>query len=77
MELLVGTSLGQQRFVLIAGYDGENIAREAKAIVPSASAWLNGHVRHRQSYYQKAITDSIAWSVSTDRGDMANSAAFT
>src|ERR1017187_4430679 len=67
MELLVGTSLGQQRFVLIAGYDGENIAREAKAIVPSASAWLNGRVRHRQSYYQKAITDSIAWSVSTYR----------
>jgi hypothetical protein len=52
-------SLGQQRFVVVANCQGGYVAREAKAMVPSATAWLHGKVSHCQSYYQKAITNSI------------------
>jgi uncharacterized protein (DUF2252 family) len=52
-------SLGQQRFVAIAGWEGGCIAREAKAMVPSACAWLNGKVGNRQSYYEKAIQAAV------------------
>jgi uncharacterized protein (DUF2252 family) len=34
-------SLGRQRFVALADWDGGQIAREAKAVVPSACVWLN------------------------------------
>jgi Uncharacterized protein conserved in bacteria (DUF2252) len=52
-------SLGQQRFVAIAEWEGGCIAREAKAMVPSACAWLNGKVGNRHSYYEKAIQAAI------------------
>ena len=48
-------SLGQQRFVAIGSWEGSHIAREAKAMLPSACVWLDGRIRNRQSYYQKAI----------------------
>src|SRR5258708_4837263 len=48
-------SLGQQRFVAIAEWEGGCIAREAKAMVPSSCAWLNGHSSDRNPYYQRAI----------------------
>src|ERR1700694_5186612 len=52
-------SLGQQRFVAIADWEGGHIAREAKAMLPSACVWLNGRIRNRQSYYQKAIQFAV------------------
>src|SRR5450631_2960414 len=52
-------SLGQQRFVAIANWRGGFIAREAKAMLPSACAWLNGRIGHRQSYCQKAISSAV------------------
>jgi uncharacterized protein (DUF2252 family) len=52
-------SLGQQRFVAIAEWEGGCVAREAKAMVPSACAWLNGKVGNRQSYYEKAIQSAV------------------
>ena len=52
-------SLGQQRFVAIANWEGGQIAREAKAVLPSACIWLNGHVGHRQSFYQQAIKSAV------------------
>jgi hypothetical protein len=52
-------SLGQQRFVAIAGWEGGHIAREAKAMLPSACAWLDGHSGHRQSHYQKAMQSAV------------------
>lgn len=52
-------SLGQQRFVAIARWKGACIAREAKAMLPSACMWLNGHVGHCQSYYPRAISAAI------------------
>jgi len=48
-------SLGQERFVAIAECNGGYIAREAKALVPSASAWLAGHVGKHQSCYQRIM----------------------
>ena len=51
-------SLGQERFVAIAKCEGSNIAREAKALVPSASVWLRrGH--KGQSYYQSTMDSAV------------------
>ncbi len=36
-------SRGHQRFVALQNYCGGLVAREAKALVPSAAAWLNGN----------------------------------
>lgn len=52
-------SLGQQRFVAIAQFDGGFIAREAKAMLPPASVWLNGHDGHGQSYYRQIIQSAV------------------
>jgi hypothetical protein len=55
-------SLGQQHFVAIANWCGGCIAREAKAMVPSAWAWLdsqkNSH-SNSQSYYQETIKSAV------------------
>ena len=52
-------SLGQERFVAIATWQGGYIAREAKLMVPSACSWLNGQVEHSQSWYEKAMTSAV------------------
>lgn len=52
-------SLGQQRFVLIAYFDGSFIAREAKAMVPSACVWLTGRNGHGQSNYKNIIQSAV------------------
>jgi hypothetical protein len=51
-------SLGQERFVAIAHWNGGLIAREAKAVVPSACAWLEGRVS-RQSFYQRTMAGAV------------------
>jgi hypothetical protein len=40
-------SLGRQRFVALANWRGGLIAREAKALAPSAAAWLGPHSNGR------------------------------
>jgi hypothetical protein len=52
-------SLGQLRFVAISKWHGGFVAREAKAVVPSASVWMKGKVAHYQSYYERAIRSSV------------------
>jgi hypothetical protein len=52
-------SLGQERFVAIARWQGGCIAREAKLMVPSACSWLKDEVGHGQSWYEKAITSAV------------------
>jgi hypothetical protein len=52
-------SLGQERFVAIAQWQGGCIAREAKLMVPSACSWLNDQVGQGQSWYEKAITSAV------------------
>ena len=52
-------SLGQERFVAIAKWQGGCIAREAKFMVPSACSWLNDQTKHQQSWYEKAISSAV------------------
>ena len=52
-------SLGQERFVAIADWQGGCIAREAKLMVPSACSWLNDEINRRQSFYEKAISSAV------------------
>jgi hypothetical protein len=52
-------SLGQPRFVAIAEWEGDFIAREAKELVPSSSIWVEGKTARGQSYYQRAISNAV------------------
>ena len=52
-------SLGQERFVAIAKWQGGCIAREAKLVVPSACSWLNDNVEKSQPWYEKAISSAV------------------
>ena len=46
-------SLGQERFLAIAKWQGGCIAREAKRMVPSACSWLSSQVGEGQSWYER------------------------
>jgi hypothetical protein len=52
-------SLGQPRFVAIARWQGGLIAREAKALVPSAMVWVSGHTGKGQPYYERTLRHAI------------------
>jgi Uncharacterized protein conserved in bacteria (DUF2252) len=52
-------SLGQLRIVVIAVHEGGYVAREAKATVPSASAWKEGKRGHGERYYEKTIASAV------------------
>ena len=52
-------SLGQERFVAIAMWQGGFVAREAKSTVPSACSWLSDQVGQRQPWYEKAISSAV------------------
>jgi hypothetical protein len=52
-------SLGQERFVAIAKWQGGCIAREAKLMVPSACAWLNDQAGKGQPWYQKVMSSAV------------------
>lgn len=52
-------SLGQERFVAIASWQGGLVAREAKLMVPSSCAWLIDRVGKGQSWYEEAISSSV------------------
>ena len=52
-------SLGQERFVAIARWQGGCVAREAKMMVPSACSWLHDQVGQGQSWYEKVISSAV------------------
>jgi hypothetical protein len=55
-------SLGRQRFVAIAEYQGGPLCREAKALAPSAWDWASGLSKNRESTpirYQKALDIAV------------------
>jgi hypothetical protein len=52
-------SLGQERFVAIGDWEGGMIAREAKAMLPSACVWLANEHGKGQSLYEAAISSAI------------------
>ena len=53
-------SLGQQRYVAVGTWEGGQIAREAKLLVPSASVWLKGHgAKGGQNHYESTMKAAI------------------
>jgi Uncharacterized protein conserved in bacteria (DUF2252) len=52
-------SLGQERFVAIGKWQGGDIAREAKRMIPSSCSWLNDQIERRQSWYERAISSAV------------------
>ena len=52
-------SLGQLRYVAIAMHEGGYIAREAKAILPAASAWKEGKQGRGERYYEETIASAV------------------
>jgi Uncharacterized protein conserved in bacteria (DUF2252) len=52
-------SLGRQRWVAIAEWQGGAIAREAKALAPSAWVWANQHDDGSKSSYQAILDQAV------------------
>jgi hypothetical protein len=52
-------SLGRQRFVAIAEWQGGRIAREAKALAPSAAVWAFGGEGATKVMYQSILDQSV------------------
>jgi Uncharacterized protein conserved in bacteria (DUF2252) len=52
-------SLGRQRIVVIADWQGGRIAREAKALAPSASLWAHGGEGNPKVLYQTLLDRSV------------------
>ncbi|MBZ5678770.1 MAG: DUF2252 domain-containing protein [Acidobacteriia bacterium] len=52
-------SLGHARFVAIAEWRGGQIAREAKALVPSACHWVQGSKHPAEILYQAIISRAV------------------
>jgi len=51
-------SLGRERFVAIGHYRGARVAREAKALAPSACVWANGKGASKRIRYQEILDRS-------------------
>ena len=51
-------SLGRERFTAIADWRGGKIAREAKALLPSACAWAGGSPDHK-IYYAQMLSGAL------------------
>jgi hypothetical protein len=55
-------SLGRQRFVALADYQGGPVCREAKALAPSAWDWAHRNLKNNESQpirYQRALDTSV------------------
>ena len=52
-------SLGHMRFVGVADYRGGRVAREAKALVPSAWLWAENHPGPLEILYQAILTRAV------------------
>jgi len=49
-------SLGRERYVALADWQGGRVAREAKALVPSACVWAQEDKGSQNIFYEKIIT---------------------
>jgi len=52
-------SLGRERFVAVADWDGGSVAREAKALAPSACFWSEKGKGAAPIYYQQMIDKAV------------------
>jgi Uncharacterized protein conserved in bacteria (DUF2252) len=51
-------SLGRQRFVVVAEWNGGHVGREAKALLPSACVWASGR-KDGRPHYDKIVEQAI------------------
>jgi hypothetical protein len=51
-------SLGRERYVAIADWGGARVAREAKALAPSACVWANEGKGPQKIFYENIITNA-------------------
>jgi hypothetical protein len=52
-------SLGRERFVGIAEWEGGRVSREVKAVAPSACVWVNAGKGPRKIFYERIITKAV------------------
>jgi hypothetical protein len=52
-------SLGRQRFVALAEFQGGKVAREAKALLPSAVHWARGDREPAKIYYEEIVERAV------------------
>jgi hypothetical protein len=52
-------SLGRERFVAVSAFEGAKIAREAKALAPSACVWAAGAKASKRIQYQQCLDRSV------------------
>jgi len=52
-------SLGRLRFVAVADWKGGQLAREAKALLPSAIHWLSAKRPPREIFYSKILKNAV------------------
>ncbi len=52
-------SLGRERFVAVAEWDGGSVAREAKALAPSACVWAEDGKGNAPIHYQEIIDEAV------------------
>jgi hypothetical protein len=52
-------SLGRERYVAVGEYHGGKIAREAKAMAPSATAWASDGRSSSKIFYQRALHGAV------------------
>jgi hypothetical protein len=52
-------SLGRQRWVALAEYQGGSIAREVKALAPSAWVWANDRTTRPMRYYRAIVDQAV------------------
>jgi hypothetical protein len=52
-------SLGRERFAALANWCGGRIAREAKALTPSSSLWVNGGGGAEDIFYQTTMEHAV------------------
>jgi hypothetical protein len=51
-------SLGRERYVALADWEGGRVAREAKALLPSACVWAKDEQGSRRIFYEEIITSA-------------------
>jgi hypothetical protein len=52
-------SLGRERYVALADWSGGRVAREAKALLPSACVWAREDKGSRKIFYEEIITSAV------------------
>jgi hypothetical protein len=52
-------SLGRERFVALADWEGGRVAREAKALLPSAGVWAKDDKGSKKILYEEIITSAV------------------